>query len=776
MFDLDVNNGAMPLDNAEAALNELARVFFPSNSEATRSPGELPNLQTRYQTLIEQIPAVVFMASLDEGIGEAYVSPQIEAMLGFNQEEWLQDPVRWYRQLHPQDKTRWSIEASQLFLSGQPLRSVYRVIARDGRTVWFHFEAKMVRRPDGRPWFLHGVGFDVTELKQAEESLKNAHDELELRVRERTRQLAEANFDLEKAKSAAEQANRAKSEFLANMSHEIRTPMNGVLGMADLLLDTELTGEQREYLSMARTSAESLLSVINDILDFSKVEAGMLDLDPTQFNLSDCIEETAKMLAIRAHQKGLEFICDMDPSIPELVVGDALRIRQVLVNLAGNAVKFTERGEVVVTVRADRRVPRDTSGKSGLLVLLFTVRDTGIGVPAAKQRQIFQAFSQADGSTTRKYGGTGLGLTISKRIVELMGGSIWLESKPGSGSAFYFTVPVERAIGQPRHALPPNHMSLLDVPVLVVDDNATNRRLLADRLASWGMLPALADSGAAALALLESRSESFPIVLTDAQMPEMDGFELVTRLKGWPQMRTTRIVMLTSASMPGDAARCRELGADAYLTKPVRQVELLRTILAVLDADSVGSVARTAAPQVGNSITAMNNALHDPSTRYLERRRSEHDGLTEEVAAPRTRLHILLAEDNRVNQTLATRLLEKHGHTVVIAGDGHEALAALDRESFDLVLMDVQMPEMDGFEVAAAIRERERTAGTHIPIIAVTARAMPDDLEKCFDAGMDEYVSKPINPAILSVAISKVMAGREKKYYATSLMQPMPSR
>jgi two-component system, sensor histidine kinase and response regulator len=762
MVEFDTPNDALLLDHAEATLNDLARVFFPHNSDTHDSHGELPNLHARYQTLIEQIPAVVFMASLDEGMGEAYVSPQIEAMLGFTQEEWLQDPVRWYRQLHPQDKARWSIEASQLFLSGQPLRSVYRVIARDGRTVWFHCEAKMVRRPDGRPWFLHGVGFDVTELKRAEESLKNAHDELELRVEERTRQLAEANFDLEKAKLVAERANRAKSEFLANMSHEIRTPMNGVLGMTDLLLDTELTREQREYLSMARTSAESLLSVINDILDFSKVEAGMLDLDPTQFSLSACIEETANMLAIRAHQKGLEFICDMDPSIPDLVVGDALRIRQVLVNLAGNAVKFTERGEVVVSLRVDRRAARDASGKAGSLVLLFTVRDTGIGVPAPKQKLIFQAFSQADGSTTRKYGGTGLGLTISKRIVELMGGSIWLESNPGSGSAFHFTVPVEQAIGQPRQDVGPNYRALLGVPVLVVDDNATNRRLLADRLASWGMLPTLADSGAAALALVESRSEPFPIILTDVQMPKMDGFELVSCLKNLPQMRTTRIVMLTSGSMPGDAARCRDLGANAYLTKPVRQVALLRTILAVLDADDVGGAGRTPPPQLGHSISAMNSALHDPSPGQLARRGSQHDGAGEEETPATAGLHILVAEDNRVNQAVATRLLMKHGHTVVIAGDGREVLAALDKESFDIILMDVQMPEMDGFEVTAAIRGRERTTNTHIPIIAVTARAMPDDLENCLDAGMDEYVSKPIDPALLSVAISKVMAGRQK--------------
>ena len=748
----------MPLASAEAALNELASVFFPHSSGVSRPHEEPPNLQARYQTLIEQIPAVVFMAALDEGIGEAYVSPQIEAMLGFTQEEWLQDPVRWYRQLHPQDKVRWSIEASQLFLSGQPLRSVYRVNARDGRTVWFHCEAKMVRRPDGRPWFIHGVGFDVTELKQAEESLKNAHDELELRVQERTRQLAEANVDLEKAKSAAEQANRAKSEFLANMSHEIRTPMNGVLGMADLLLDTELTIEQREYLNLARTSAESLLSVINDILDFSKVEAGMLDLDPTQFSLSDCMEETANMLAVRAHQKGLEFICDMDPSLPELVVGDALRIRQVLVNLAGNAVKFTERGEVVVSVRLDRRAARDTSGKAALFVLLFTVRDTGIGVPPPKQKQIFQPFSQADGSTTRKYGGTGLGLTISKRIVELMGGNIWLESKPGLGSAFYFTVPVERSSGKPRQDVALNHVGLAGVPVLVVDDNATNRRLLADRLAGWGMLPVLADSGAAALALVQSRAEPFPIIVTDVHMPEMDGFELVSRLQESPQMRAPSIVMLTSGSMPGDAARCRGLGAAAYLTKPVRRLELLRTMLGVLGAEYVASQARTAALQPGASIIAMNNAVHDPSPK--QRLGAEHDSLDADAGPLITGLHILLAEDNRVNQTVAAGLLARQGHTVVIVGDGREALAALEREAFDLVLLDVQMPEMDGFDVTALIRERERTTGGHMPIVAVTARAMRDDVEKCLQAGMDEYVSKPINPAALSVAIRKVMTRR----------------
>ncbi len=428
------------LNEAATTLNQLARVFFPDSSATAPLGGQLPDLEARYRTLVEQIPAVVFMASLDKGIGEAYVSPQIESMLGFTQQEWLGDPVLWYRQVHPEDKARWSLEASHLFLSGEPLRSVYRIIARDGKTVWFHCEAKMVRRPDGQPWFLHGVGFDVTEIKNAEASLKQSHEELERRVEERTRELAQANVALEKAKLNAEDSNRAKSEFLSMMSHEIRTPMNGIIGMTDLVLDSHLTADQREYLGLANESAHALMEVINDILDVSKIEAGRVELERIAFSLRETLAGVMKLLALRAHEKGLELTCFASPETPDVLVGDPGRLRQVILNLVVNALKFTEKGGIAVEVGVN-----DPDLASGDLTgavspdLHFSVRDTGIGISPQRRTAIFEAFTQEDTSTTRRYGGTGLGLTIASRLVKMMDGRIWVDSEPGRGSTFHFT-------------------------------------------------------------------------------------------------------------------------------------------------------------------------------------------------------------------------------------------------------------------------------------------------------------------------------------------------
>ena len=654
---------------------------------------ELKRAEMRFRRLFESTPEATVIVDGDGRI--VLMNSLTEQLLGYRRDEILGEPIEvlipeHLRAVHAHHRERYAQAPRPRRM--EESRNLYGR-RKDGTEFPMEISLSPLETDEGT--LVSAILCDVTGRKRAEAELKQA-------------------------KEAAEAANRAKSDFLATMSHEIRTPMNGIIGMAELALDTDLTPDAREYLTMVKASADSLLDVLNDILDFSKIEAGKLDLEARDFAPRDILGATLKTLAVRAQKKGLELACRIDPDVPEIVMGDGGRLRQVIVNLVGNAIKFTGRGDVTVAVE------RESPASPDVVRLHFTVTDTGVGIPAERQQAIFDSFEQADSATTRKYGGTGLGLTISSRLVDMMDGRIWVESQVGRGSTFHFTARFGvSAAGEPAAIAP---SLLAGLPVLVVDDSAAHRHILEQTLIGLEMRPTLADGGLAALdAVRRGRTARTPfaLALVDAHMPEMDGFTLIEATRGDTPLAGAIIMMLDVVDPASHAARCRTLGVATHLTKPIKQSDLIAAITATLGR-----------PAPADDGPARAVAASPPASR---------------------RLRILLTEDNAINQTLSVRLLEKRGHTVVAADNGKEALAALGKGTFDLVLMDVHMAEMDGFEATAAIRDTEQATGAHIPIVAMTADAMTGDRERCIKAGMDAYVSKPIQPARLFAAIESVV-------------------
>jgi PAS domain S-box-containing protein len=694
------------------------------------------------------------------------VNEKFCAIVGYPREELLQ---KTYRDLtHPEDLAA-GVESFTALLRGDLASYALekRYLRKAGSPVWVELFISLQRDAAGAPDYAIALVQDISERKRLERELRQA-------------------------KEAAEAANRAKDEFLANVSHELRTPMTAILGMTELALDMPLTEDQRQCLKPVKSAADNLLGIINDLLDFSKIEAGKLELDRADFSLRAAVGDTLRALAVRAHKKELELIYQVQSDVPDSLIGDTGRLRQVLLNLVGNAIKFTDEGEVVVKVS---RQPAVGSGQLETGVdcvpptaccLLFEVRDTGIGIPRDKQERIFRAFEQEDTSTTRKYGGTGLGLTIASRLVALMGGEISVNSEPGRGSTFAFTARFERQQHPPEQLVgrPPD--SLRNLPVLIVDDNATNRHILQEWLRAWQMRPVAVGDGVLAMDTLWHRATCgcpYALVLLDARMPDSDGLALAARIRERAELSATHIILLTSGDRPSDLVRSRELRVDAHLLKPVQQDELLETIYRVM--------SRTAAAASGQWPAVSKAIAQDPRRGEAS---TEHSSLTTDHWPLTTSLRVLVAEDNEFNAQLLEQLLTRRGHHVRVANNGREALeilriadcglriednktpdeaTALSSESairnpqsampFDLLLLDVHMPELDGFQVVQAIREREQTTGGHLPIIALTARSRKEDREQCLAVGMDDFLAKPVQAADLWAAMDRVVANSSQQ-------------